>query len=383
MARIRKRGKTWSFEIKKGNDKKSYHGSGYRTKREAERAAKELELQLISDVSYKVQVEMSLVELFDNWLNVEILPQNIDWDTKRKYLKRKEWLADYFGDLKLSQLLRSDYQSFLNRYGEHYEINELGRMHANIVKAIEFAKADLLAIDDRFLLNIKLHSQKHSKDIDKKFIHSVKDYDRIVDYLLCFMDYRKTVLLHVIYCMFRTGLRPAEMLALRWEDIDFERQEVYTHCRWSSTKHCIVPAKNEHYYRKINKRNPSIRYVPLSKEVCEVLRDLKQEQAKILKLLKRTNDMDFVFFQFESKYPVPDESNVNKALRRILKKLGIEPVITLYGARHTYGSIKVQEGVPLEVLAKWFGHKDTITLRETYVHLMKETRDEWFEREKK
>lgn len=55
----------------------------------------------------------------------------------------------------------------------------------------------------------------------------------------------------------------------------------------------------------------------------------------------------------------------------------------MYGAtRHTYGSIKVQEGVPLEVLAKWFGHKDTIILRETYIHLMKERKDEWFEKEK-
>lgn len=43
--------------------------------------------------------------------------------------------------------------------------------------------------------------------------------------------------------------------------------------------------------------------------------------------------------------------------------------ITAYGARHTYGSVKVQEGVPLEVLAKWFGHKDTSMLRSIYTFI--------------
>lgn len=36
----------------------------------------------------------------------------------------------------------------------------------------------------------------------------------------------------------------------------------------------------------------------------------------------------------------------------------------------------------MEVLAKWFGHKDTSMLRTIYVHLLDETRDEWSEREK-
>lgn len=43
--------------------------------------------------------------------------------------------------------------------------------------------------------------------------------------------------------------------------------------------------------------------------------------------------------------------------------------ITAYGARHTYGSVKVQEGVPLEVLAKWFGHKDTSMLKSIYIYI--------------
>lgn len=174
-----------------------------------------------------------------------------------------------------------------------------------------------------------------------------------------------------------------ELIALTWPDFDFDNQEVYTHRRWSSSKQQFVPAKNAHFYRRLGLKNPSKRRCPFNNQVLEVFQELKTLQEKLLKLLKVENKEQFVFFQIGAKRPVPDESTLNTCLKRILKKLQIEPVITVYGGRHTYGSIKVQEGVPLEVLARWFGHKDTTTLRETYIHLLEETRDEWFEREKR
>lgn len=98
--------------------------------------------------------------------------------------------------------------------------------------------------------------------------------------------------------------------------------------------------------------------------------------------MRQKNPDNFVFFQIGAKWAVPDESTLNTKLKKILKELEIEPIISVYGARHTYGSIKVQEGVPIEVVSKWFGHKDTSTLRQTYLHLLRETKDEWNEIEK-
>lgn len=382
MARVRKRGDTWSFEIAKNKKHPAVSKSGFKTRKLAEKEARRVEVLLEEGRYSESQVELTLGELFDKWLTVEIEPQNLDIETKKRYRKRKKWIDDYFGDILVTQILRSQYQMFLNKYGEHYEINEVGRMNANIQKAVEFAKADLLDIDDRFLLNIKLNSQKRPKDVDKKYLHSRSDYDRVIEYLLLYMDYRKSVVPYIIYFQFEIGLRPGETLALTWPDIDFENQEVYTHSRWSSSKHKIVPAKNDHLYRKLNRRNPSVRRVPVSFRAMQVFRELKEIQDKILNLLGLENPDQFVFFQIGAKWPVPDESTLNSKLKKILKELKIEPLITVYGARHTYGSVKVQEGVPLEVLAKWFGHKDTSTLRETYIHLLEETRDEWFEWEK-
>lgn len=381
MARVRKRGGTWSYEItRKG--KTVAHGSGFARKKDAEKEAKEVELLLDSQLDYQVVPEMSLVELFQSWLDVEILPQNLQIQTKKRYLKRKEKLIEFFGDTKVSEIVRSRYQAFLNWYGESYELNELGRMNANINKAVEFAKADKLMIDDRFLLNIKLHSQKVPKEAELKFLKSRSDYDKVINYLLTFMDYRHSVVDFVIYILFKIGLRPAEGLSLTWNNVNFEKQEIFTNTRWNSVQHKLAPPKNDHYYRKINHPNPSVRFVPFDREVKQVLKKLKKQQTLTCELLGVKNDNNFVFFQAGTKWELPDESTVNKRVKKIIEELQIEPVITAYGARHTYGSVKVQDGVPFEVLAKWFGHKDTSMLRCIYIHLLDETRNEWFEKEK-
>ncbi|ESR10128.1 tyrosine-type recombinase/integrase [Streptococcus iniae] len=382
MARIRKRGQKWEYEIKR-NGKVVARGSGFSKKKEAESDARKVEIKLDNkSLEYELKEDMTMVDLFDSWLNTEVLPQSIQSQTKKKYLKRREKIKEFFGDIKVADIVRSQYQTFLNWYGMSYEINELGRMNANIKKAVEFAKADKILIDDRFLLNIKLNSQKLSKDIELKFLKSKSDYDAVIDYLLTFMDYRKSVVDFLVYILFKAGLRPAEGICLVWDHIDFENQEIFTNNRWNSVHHKVVSPKNDHYYKRINRPNPSVRYIPFDLEVKQVLLKLKKQQEMTCRILGLKNENNFVFFQAGSKWELPDESTVNKRVKKIITELAITPVITAYGARHTYGSVKVQEGVPLEVLAKWFGHKDTSMLRSIYIHLLDETKNEWFEKEK-
>lgn len=217
-------------------------------------------------------------------------------------------------------------------------------------------------------MNIKLNSKKNPRDIETKFLKSRADYDSVIEYLLLFMDYRKTVVDFIIYILFKVGLRPAEAICLTWDNIDFKNQELFTKGRWDSVHHRLSPPKNDHYYKKINQPNPSVRYIPFDKEVKRVLLKLKKQQEMTCQVLGLKNENNYLFYQVGTKWDLPDESTVNKRVKKIIRELGITPIITAYGARHTYGSVKVQEGVPLEVLAKWFGHKDTSMLRSIYIY---------------
>ncbi len=77
MARIRKRGKNWEYEIKQ-NGKIVARGSGFSRKKDAERDARRVELSIGNQsLHYELKQDMTLVELFNSWLNIEILPQAI------------------------------------------------------------------------------------------------------------------------------------------------------------------------------------------------------------------------------------------------------------------------------------------------------------------
>ncbi|MCY7251017.1 hypothetical protein MK547_10345, partial [Streptococcus agalactiae] len=55
-------------------------------------------------------------------------------------------------------------------------------------------------------------------------------------------------------------------------------------------------------------------------------------------------------FTSGEKWKLPEETTVNKKVKKIITELTITPLITDYGARHTYGSVKVQEGVVWNLL---------------------------------
>ncbi|REH89573.1 hypothetical protein DOS68_08155 [Staphylococcus felis] len=52
--------------------------------------------------------------------------------------------------------------------------------------------------------------------------------------------------------------------------------------------------------------------------------------------------------------------------------LNITPIITMHGARHTWGSIMIYKGIDLITVSKLLGHKDTTITQQIYIHQIKE-----------
>ncbi|CCW37301.1 tyrosine recombinase XerC [Streptococcus agalactiae] len=66
---------------------------------------------------------------------------------------------------------------------------------------------------------------------------------------------------------------------------------------------------------------------------------------------------------------------VNKFLASSLEKLEIESKMSSTGARHTYGSYLLANGVDIWAVAKLMGHKDIKQLIERYGHLLLEVEE--------
>ncbi|MDS3266015.1 tyrosine-type recombinase/integrase [Streptococcus pneumoniae] len=354
----------WSFSIRE-RSKSLLHKSGFKTKREAKIEAEKV-LHKLNTGSVLSSI-MTLSELYNEWLDLKILPSNRSVVTKKKYLMRKKVIERLFGNKPVSQIKPSEYQKIMNEYGETVSRNFLGRLNSCIRASIQMAIADKVIIED-FTAYVELFSSKSGQKVEEKYLHAESDYQKVLVYLKNKFDYQKSIVPYVIYFLFKTGMRFSELIALTWDEVDELNEQLKTYRRYNTAIHKFTPPKN----------NTSIRLVPITSDMLSLLKTLKILQLKTNKELNIDNKNNLIFQHFGYAYDVPDIATVNKAIKVMLKELQISPLITTKGARHTYGSYLWHNNIDLGVIAKILGHKDISMLVEVYGHTLEEKISEEF-----
>ncbi|KAF1306610.1 site-specific integrase [Streptococcus sanguinis] len=374
MASVRylKRGKKnlWTYTIRDETSKTIAYKSGFDTKKKAQIEAEKLLRKL--NHGFSLDNKMSLYQLYQEWLNLKILPSKRSQTTKNKYIMRKEIIKKLFGDTPVSQIKPSNYQRIMNDYGKTVTRDTLSRLHTSIKECIKTAQADKIFIED-FTFFAELFSSKESQSAEEKYIHSEKDLNNIIKYIKQKMDYRKSAVPFIIYFLFKTGMRFGELVALTWEDINFDEKVIKTYRRYNTSTRQFVPPKNQ----------TSIRNIPISDEEMNILKALKQEQVRLNNELRIININNFIFQHYGYVQDIPNNATVNKELRKILIRLDILPIITTKGARHTYGSFLWHNQIDLGVIARILGHKDISMLVEVYGHTLQEKINDEFDNVRK
>lgn len=354
------------FEIRDNEGKTVEHQSGFKTKREAENAALEIQQKLRQ--GYTLDKYTSLFDWFQTWYDLKIRPKkNISQVTKKNYQIYGETLKRLFGDKAIVDIKATEYQRIMNIYGETVGYDYLSRINSIIRKTIKLAQTDKIVIDD-FTANVELFAGKESQKNDEKYIHSANDYSRLLRYLEENLNYEESIVNHVLFILAKTGMRYGELIGLTYSDLNFEEHYLHTYRRYNTSAWTWTKAKNE----------TSIRYIPIDNETIKVLQDLKNEQDQFNKQLQRTNKENFVFFHYGLEKDIPSIATVNKALKKILNELGISPKITTKGLRHTYGSYLLHHDIDMGVVARILGHKDIQMLIKVYGHTMTERIDKEF-----
>lgn len=195
---------------------------------------------------------------------------------------------------------------------------------------------------------------KRPKIVEKQVeCFSVAEQKKIEQYVL---ESKKAKLKGIVVC-FYTGLRIGELLALTWDDIDFQkgRLAVTKTCHDGNVngKHCIIV--------DTPKTETSRRYIPLSKPLLAILKDLKKENA--------------------SEYVISDKGapvfvrSYQRTFELLLKRLDI-PHKGFHALRHTFATRALECGMDVKTLSEILGHKNaTITLNR-YAHSLWEHKAE-------
>jgi integrase len=144
------------------------------------------------------------------------------------------------------------------------------------------------------------------------------------------------------------GLRRGELMALRFEDVDFEKGLIRVERSYDPRSHGFVEPKSR----------SGRRTVPLASVLRQYL-----AQAK----LSRVDRTGLIFS--ENGERVFDDRKVALQAQACWQKHKLEP-ITLHECRHTLASLMIRAGVNVKALASYMGHASiTITL-DRYGHLL-------------
>ena len=124
---------------------------------------------------------MSMVELVHHYLVVKIYGKKRE-STDEKYQRLENKIKNEFGDLPINRLKQSEYQVIMDRIGEKTGYDYLSRINSIIRKSIQFALADKIFIED-FTKKVEVFSKISKQSADDKFLYSIKDYERVINYL--------------------------------------------------------------------------------------------------------------------------------------------------------------------------------------------------------
>lgn len=166
----------------------------------------------------------------------------------------------------------------------------------------------------------------------------------------------KTKLRGIVICLY-TGLRIGELLALRWEDIDFTKGKL-------TVNHTCHDANvNGRHVRLLDspKTENSARQIPLSKPLLAMLKEMK-----------KTSRCEYIIA--DGTKPVFVRS-YQRTFELLLKRLNISHK-GFHSLRHTFATRALECGMDVKSLSEILGHKNaTITLNR-YAHSLWEHKAE-------
>ena len=161
-----------------------------------------------------------------------------------------------------------------------------------------------------------------------------------------------------------SGLRRAELLGLRWQDVDLDNGVVH-----------IVQTSNyvsgKGVYVSTPKTEGSDRYLRVSRTAVLILLEYKRWQDEMREKVgdawegRQSDDRIFTNEVGRPMFP----TSITQWMGKFIKRTGLPPAC-VHSLRHTYASLLIADKTPLVVVARNLGHAQTSTTSDIYSHVI-------------
>ena len=164
----------------------------------------------------------------------------------------------------------------------------------------------------------------------------------------------------IIHTAVKTGLRQAELLGLRWRDLDLDLVSLsVTQVLYKRRGICqFKEPKSEHSRRRLG----------LSPSLALFLREYRTErETECLLLGKLLSEDDLVFGNVDGT-PM-DPGTLTHTFARIARRAGL-PGTRFHDLRHTFASLMLLAGIHPKIVSEALGHSSVAFTLDVYSHLV-------------
>lgn len=157
-----------------------------------------------------------------------------------------------------------------------------------------------------------------------------------------------------------TGVRRGELLAIRWQGVDFDRKRLVVSESLEETKEFGLRFKAP--------KSGRVRVLPIADALLAALGAHKAKQnAERLQLGPTYADQGLVFCN-EDGSPWPPDT-LTKQFASVAKKVGMKG-FRLHDVRHCFASISLKQGTSVKEVSELLGHSSPLVTLSTYAHAM-------------
>lgn len=285
---------------------------------------------------------MKLKELLELWLE-RYMKHTIKIRTYNRYKSICELhLIKDLGEYELEELKPNVLQDFLlKKIDDHYSTNTIKGIVSVLKQALKLA-ITLEFVDKEYCSNLKMPSSEE-KEIS---VFTKKEQQLIESFCL---NHKKRNYIGIVICLY-TGIRLGELLALTWDDIDFNSN--------------LLTINKTSYSAKVDGKTQIIVDKPKTKKSNRVI-PLPNQLVKLLKIIKKESNSKYVITTRNS--GMVGNRSYQRTFKFILKKVNV-PYRNFHSLRHTFATNAIELGMDVKTLAEILGHTNAMITLNRYSH---------------
>ncbi len=351
----------WEAKILVNGKRKSFYG---KSEQEARKKLREFKEKLVRGEKECKKIKVSVY--FEEWL----------LDTQKGKLKASSYdrlertyrnhIKNTVGTYQLGNLKTKDCQKLINEKAEVLSYSSTKKIYEALNSCLKYAEK-VEDINRNPMLAVELPSQRNFKKQTKEIrIPTKEEMNRILEVTFAKYSNHKSIYklpyANGIVIIVNTGLRVGELLALKWDKVDFEKKTMKIEC---SVSEVLDREKTEVQKRVLlvsdTKTKNGKRTVFLNQKVIIALKQLQDyyKEKNIVSPYVICND----------KGDIVNYRNLKRSFDKIILKAKVEPM-GLHSLRHYFASVCLSHEIGAFELSRMLGHGKVSVTLDTYGHLM-------------